>query len=314
MTILFNEKSLRNEIRSSQELFEEIKSIMKARQFLLKGEMHIHCHRNFINYKFTNGETILSYIMRFDITERIDVINWLSKAGPFWDDDQLHLPMDLYFHDDEKVGGTSLAEAAAQLYCEEEYSVFSLANEKYSENKIIIAWRQQHCDLKFNIDNHISNESLEEKVKSSEKNIESWRQLEEVAKKVFLNIEFTEDCFVHLNRIPFYKAASKSIMEKLRVLDEIKNCFDESGGFTQEGNEIYQKHFIGEKAWFSDSSGAEKRDFSNEMTFKIKEEDNRFCPWHGKVKTPQIRIHFTYPIEHQSPLYIVYVGEKITKR
>ncbi|HDJ1462160.1 TPA: hypothetical protein PPO42_002785, partial [Serratia rubidaea] len=89
MAIIFNEKSLKNEIRSSEELFEEIKSIMKARQFLLKREMHIYCHRNFINHKLTNGETILSYIMRFDKTERIDVMNWLSKAGPFWDDDQL---------------------------------------------------------------------------------------------------------------------------------------------------------------------------------------------------------------------------------
>ncbi|HDJ2771422.1 TPA: hypothetical protein PP069_001275, partial [Serratia rubidaea] len=152
MAIIFNEKSLKNEIRSSEELFEEIKSIMKARQFLLKREMHIYCHRNFINHKLTNGETILSYIMRFDKTERIDVMNWLSKAGPFWDDDQLHSPTDVYFHDTEEVSGTSLAEAAAQLYCEEDYSVFSLGNEKYSGGEIIITWRQSHGDLNFNID------------------------------------------------------------------------------------------------------------------------------------------------------------------
>ncbi|MFK3842952.1 hypothetical protein [Serratia sp. NPDC087055] len=314
MTIIFNEKSLKNEIKSSEELFEEIKVIMKARQFLLKREIHIHCHRNFINYKFTNDKTILSYIMSFDKTERIDVMNWLSKTGPFWDDAQLHSSEDLYFHDDEAVSGTALAEAAAQIYCGEEYGVFSLKNERYSDREITITWRNNSCDLSFNIENYISKESLEDQVISSEKSIESWNQLERMARSVFLNIEFTEGCFVHLNKIPFYKAASKSIMEKLKVLDKIKSCFDVTGGFTQEGNELNQNHFIGDKAWFSDSSDTEKRDFSNEMTFKIKKDDNRLCPWHGKVKTPQIRIHFTYPIEHQSPLYIVYVGEKITKR
>lgn len=314
MTILFNERSLRKNIKSSEELFEELKSVMKVRQILLKREIHIHCHRNLINYNFENGEVILNHIMRFDKTELIDVMNWLSKTGPFWDDEQLHSIADNYFHDGEAVSGTALAEAAAQSYCENKHDVFSLMNEKYSDSKINILWRDNSTCLSLNIDNHLSSESLEERIKSSEKNIESWGQLEVMARKVFLNIDFTDGCFVFLKKIPFYKAASRSIFEKLKVLDKIKSCFDESGSFTQEGNEIYRDHFTGDKAWFSDSSESEKNDFSNEMTFKIKDGDNRSCPWHGKVKTPQIRIHFTYPIEHQSPLYVVYVGGKITKR
>ena len=39
-----------------------------------------------------------------------------------------------------------------------------------------------------------------------------------------------------------------------------------------------------------------------------------FCPWHGKVQTPQLRVHFSYPIRANEPLYIVYVGPKLTKR
>ena len=35
---------------------------------------------------------------------------------------------------------------------------------------------------------------------------------------------------------------------------------------------------------------------------------------HGKVKTPQIRIHFSWPITASTPLYVVYVGYKITKK
>jgi len=39
-----------------------------------------------------------------------------------------------------------------------------------------------------------------------------------------------------------------------------------------------------------------------------------FCSWHGKVKTPQYRIHFSWPVTAASPVYVVYVGPKITKR
>jgi hypothetical protein len=39
-----------------------------------------------------------------------------------------------------------------------------------------------------------------------------------------------------------------------------------------------------------------------------------FCPWHGKVKIEQMRMHFTFPIQHDRPVYVVYIGPKITKR
>jgi hypothetical protein len=39
-----------------------------------------------------------------------------------------------------------------------------------------------------------------------------------------------------------------------------------------------------------------------------------FCPWHGKIQTPQFRIHFEWPIPaHQQRLKVLYIGPKITK-
>ena len=50
------------------------------------------------------------------------------------------------------------------------------------------------------------------------------------------------------------------------------------------------------------------------MTFKDPEGRELICFWHGKIKTPQYRIHFSYPIEKGAPLYIAYIGEKLTKK
>lgn len=79
---------------------------------------------------------------------------------------------------------------------------------------------------------------------------------------------------------------------------------------------MFQLHFTGDKAWFSDSSSTEKSDFRKELTFRhpMNAGEYLFCTWHGKVKTPQLRIHFSWPIRASDPLYVVYIGPKITKQ
>ena len=102
----------------------------------------------------------------------------------------------------------------------------------------------------------------------------------------------------------------------LRTLDSFRGCFDEDGQRTAEGHRVYNEHFTGEKAWFSDSSATEKNEFKDEMTFACPDDPSQrlFCTWHGKVKTPQIRIHFSWPVRADSKVYVVYVGPKITKK
>jgi hypothetical protein len=76
------------------------------------------------------------------------------------------------------------------------------------------------------------------------------------------------------------------------------------------------KIIFGDNAWFSDSSEAEKNEFEESLTFPHPVEPGQtlFCTWHGKVKTQQIRIHFSWPVRWDTPLYILYVGPKITRR
>ena len=85
---------------------------------------------------------------------------------------------------------------------------------------------------------------------------------------------------------------------------------------------VYRDFFTGKKgdggrgAMFSDSSDTEKDDFASELRFRHPDrpDERLFCPWHGKVQTPQLRVHFSHPIRADVPLYVVYVGPKLTKR
>ena len=115
---------------------------------------------------------------------------------------------------------------------------------------------------------------------------------------------------------PFVVAAVERIRVLLHTLNQFKTCFNEAWQRTPEGNRLIENHFGGEAGWFSDSSPTERREFENELTFRRpgRPGEYLFCPWHGKVQTPPFRIHFSWPVTHTEPLYVVYVGLKITRR
>jgi hypothetical protein len=83
------------------------------------------------------------------------------------------------------------------------------------------------------------------------------------------------------------------------------------------GRELYRQYFIGDRARFSDESTRNKREFRAEMSFADPESEDRvlFCPWHGKIQTPQFRIHFEWPVPvGQRRLKVLYIGPKLTIR
>ena len=130
------------------------------------------------------------------------------------------------------------------------------------------------------------------------------------------NLTFSVDCFEPLQGHPFVVGAAYRIIELLDTLNKFITCVDAQGQRTPEGQRIYQDHFTGDKAWFSDSSDNEKMDFKAKLTFRHPGECGKslFCTWHGKVKIQQIRIHFSWPVSLGESLYVVYVGPKLTKQ
>ena len=81
------------------------------------------------------------------------------------------------------------------------------------------------------------------------------------------DLTFSPNSFEPLHGHPFHQGAAERVLLRLSVLNEIRNCFDEHGTRTLEGHRLYQKHFTGDKAWFSDSSVTEKNDFRTQLTF-----------------------------------------------
>ncbi len=256
-------------------------------------------------------------IQRLEQSEKSALMLWLNRHGPFWEDERVHGPDEYLECNDLVVTDTAVGEAAFRCFYGADSRLVSLVPSSWELTPLSVWWRlNAGDDREIEVANHVNVEGLEVALRSASAPIVSWDQLALVSQARFHNLTFSSTAFDPLRGLPLVPGAAQRIIERLEVLERLKCCFDQNGERTPEGHYLYQEHFTGAKAWFSDSSDAEKNEFRTELTFKHPEidGDTLLCTMHGKVKTPQIRIHFSWPARADAPLYVVYIGPKITKR
>lgn len=242
---------------------------------------------------------------------------WLSQHGPFWDDEREHDGGDWYEYAGEIVTDSSVGEAAHCLLHGIERGLVSFNPSSFTNDPLSIGWMTEDDNqVTVNVRNYWEPHAVETCLASAPPALTSWSALRDVAAVRFECLRFSEDAFEPLRAQPFKQGVAERILARLEVLHNFSQCFDESGSRTPQGHALHQKFFTGDKAWFSDESSTNKAEFENELTFSNPDTpaENLFCPWHGKVKSPQYRIHFSWPVTAGTPLYVVYIGPKITKR
>lgn len=321
MELLLNDLSIHEQFSNIYEFREAIQRLMKLRKIARGSGREVYCHKN-IAYQYVNQSTSVYHALQnrgnFTIDEKRSLLSWFTKHGPYWEDIAEHGPDDYVEAHGDLVTCTALGEAS---YCAKfgiDKRLVSLTPSKWSYSPIsaTISPRDSSIEYPVKVQNFWEPATLETALRYAEPPIESWEQLEEVCPSKFPLLRFTSECFVPLKGKPFASGAVNQILSRMKVLNELMEAVDSEGQRTTEGHSLYQKHFTGGRAWFSDSSDSEKREFKNKLTFPHpdKPDSTLFCTWHGKVSTQLLRIHFNWPVSSGESLYIVYIGEKITKR
>ena len=249
--------------------------------------------------------------------KRRALMQWLTRIGPFWEDIRQHSgDDDLLECNGDLVTDTAVGEAAYCLLHGVARSLVSLKPSSWLTSPLSVNWHENGHVRSVEVRNYWDSDQLKATLESAPVPIGSWRDLEAVARTRCPDLTFANDSFDPLEGHPFGKGTAERLLARLNILHALKNCFNERGERTPEGHVLFQKHFTGDKAWFSDSSDTEKVEFESALTFAhpTNAGERLFCTWHGKVKTPQLRIHFSWPIRANKPLYVVYVGPKKTKR
>lgn len=317
MDLLVNDLSLHGQFADLAAFRESIRRVMQIRAIARRYSRELYCHRGLVNGQVTPHETMPGAVKALPLEEQRAVMVWLSRHGPFWDDAREHDEEDWYECNGEIVTDTAVGEAAHSLLHGIDRGLVSLQPSDFVYAPFSV--ERVHEDgnrAPIDVPNYWEPASVETCLATTQLALNSWTALKELSAARFEHLRFAGNAFESLRAQPFKQGVAERILVRLEVLHRFKQSFDADGSRTKEGHALYQKHFTGEKGWFSDESAANKEDFVNDLTFPNPDAPGKtlFCPWHGKVQTPQYRIHFSWPVTAASPVHVVYVGPKITKR
>lgn len=317
MDVLLNELSLHGQFTNVLAFQTAIDKIMSARSKMRQFGSELRCHRNLTQAKVTHELSLQQIVSQLDRNKRGALMSWLTKEGPFWEDSRQHEVDDWLEFQNTIITDTALGESAYRYFNGSNSQAFSFSPSDWQFTPITVNWHRNNSEIvDIDVINHWDANSLDDALQEKASPITSWQQLTKDMPIRCPNLSFSDDSFNPLYPHPFVHSAAQRIVELLETLNKFKNCFDDQGQRTTEGGRLYQDHFAKKKGWFTDSSDDEKIVFKNELTFNYPndKDEKLFCSWHGKIKTPQIRIHFSYPIYDDEPLYVPYIGPKITKK
>lgn len=312
-----NEYSLHGQFKSIREFVPSLKEILKCRDEINKSGYHLYCGREISNRYVLDNESFQTCVMKMRQAPDIKrtVMLWISKEGPFWNDLREHSADD-YFecNGEDIITDTSLGEAAFRIANNRNSSTVSFFPSKYETTPLRVTWFKAEGDKQLiQILNFWTFDTLRKYLGQQKTPIKSWSELINRSKSDFPHLTFSDDLSDFLKAEPFNSSIAKRVTELLEILNTLKTCFDAQGKMTKEGNEIRQKYFRKKDPVFSDESDSNKNDFEKDLTFNNPDGDPIFCPFHGKIRHRQFRLHFSWPIKYNEPLYIAYIGPKITK-
>ena len=267
------------------------------------------------------GTTMRQALQGLDQDKLRAAMSWMTRGGPFWDDDDLrrHGADDWLECRGEIVTDTAVGEAAFRTLRGIDCALVSVTPSDWNYSPVKAVWRREAdgvSDATADIENWWDEAALEKRLRDARRPIRSWADLREISMGRFGRLVFAEDCFKPLDGLPFSESAAQRFIVLLDILDELAQSFDGDGNRTAEGQQIYQDYFTGDRALFSDSSDTEKSRFRNELTFAHPQRPGTtlFCTWHGKISHMTLRLHYSWSGKADDTVFIVYAGPKLTRQ
>jgi len=312
-----NDLSIHGQFHTAGEFFGAVEKLMEIRREIKRVGSELFCHRGMATTQVTAHVTMPQAIQGMPLEKQRAWIQWLTRLGPYWMDVRQHGEDEwLETGEEQIVTDTAIGEAAFCRMHDLDRELVSADPSNWLHNPITVTWKkadgfQQAVDVQ----NHWSLETVSQSLDASPPGFNSWRSLEQHVRQACDNLTFSDDAFDPFDGYSYAPGAAERVRILLDVLNRLRGGFDEDGNRTTEFESLYSNYFARKEARFTDSSDTDKNDFESKLTFPHPDKPGEylFCSWHGKVKSPQIRIHFSWPISADIPLYVVYVGPKITK-
>ena len=319
MELFANEMSVHRQFHDLPTFHGALGRLMGMRSVARRFGRDVYCHRAFVVAEPVPGIRMHQAAQRLAVDKRRALMNWLTRGGPFWDDLRRHDPNEWLECRGELVTDTAIGEAAYRTLLGAECALISAMPSDWDYSPVEVNWNREAerlHDRTATVENWRDAAALEARLRDSAPPIRSWADLDEVANARFRSLTFADRCFDPLAGVPFARSAADRFLVLLDILDRLADAFDARGVPTSESIAIHRDYFSGENALFTDSSTSEKHRFRSGLTFPHPDRpgESLSCTWHDKVYHMTLRLHFSWPIRADEPVYVVYAGPKLTRR
>ncbi len=309
-----NDLSLAGQYKTPNEFREALEPLLRLRLRSTAIATRLYCSRSFSHCLSTPIHSVQYAVLALkDRNYTTLVLTWLSKSGPFWDDSRQPNPDDYFQFEGTEVTNQGLGEGSRRIIGGVNAGVFSFLDmeRRFARTPLLVSHGIPEEPLP---DVHVPNLwEVSKLALAATPNPRTWPEMLEVARIRFPKLKFSATIEETLRSVPFHHGIVELTFERLRILQTVADeTIDARGTLSSRGTEVIQEHFVGNKSQFS----SEKPHRESDLTFPDPDNPRRqlFCPWHGKVKLNQFRIHFEWPRpENQQEIKVGYIGPKITK-
>jgi hypothetical protein len=317
MEWILNNLSLENRFASINDFLDEITEFLKFKQANPLLKSGFLCPREIRDLKVVNNISFSQAVMSSAPKDlKYLIMSWVDKNGPFWSDDRASNDDDYFEYNQIDVTEMGLGECARREIIKSPICSFSFSGIFEFTPISIQHGLKEEVLGNYEVENLWSMEQLLLSAESSLPEPNNWKTAIGLLKHKHTKLVFADALLDQISQLPYNSTVYTRMGELCRVLEEYLGSRDLSGALTETTHELLHCHFHGEKAWFSDESDKDVNKFKDELTFlSVRDNKRKLFRFHGKIKTPQVRVYFEWPIPpEQKDIQIVYFGPKITKK
>ena len=191
------------------------------------------------------------------------LFQWVTKKGPFIEDDRQEADDDLFLFDGEDVTNLGLGEAARRILATLPAATLSPVRNPASrfaaDPLCVVHGLEEEPSGNVPVENFHETNALADALRAARPEPATWPELlAEARGRRFNRLHIGTHCDGILARHPYHPSGGRRILALLDVLQGLMTEMDSGGGLSRAGVELQNTYFVGERAWFSDESETRK--------------------------------------------------------
>jgi hypothetical protein len=318
MDWFIHDRSLNGQYPDSTAFLDSVKELLRLRGEIPAIRDRLRCSRAIGDLPATPTHSFRQLVQASgDRNLRQLVLQWIESKGPFLDEDSEAVGENYFEYGALDVTNEGTGEAARRILNGLEAMTFSFSGGGSDHSPLRIEQGLPEDRIAcVEVPNVWTIADLRASALAALPAVVNWKQTIARAQFRFPKLLLADNLIDYLRRETFTAHLADSIFTRLAKLQELIDSRKPDGSNSAETDRLIATHFAGEKAWFTDESVTNKAKFRQTLTFADPANPTAriFCPFHGKIKTPQYRIHFPWPLaQEDSRLRIAYIGPKLTK-